>query len=224
MLALCLVLNPFEYIKDMNYHYMARVYDDKTLYDVLRKFVINGTDRHHILNMKDDWPNNFMLKEQINVSRLETDMQDIAQKINEKIYRSDTLTIDQLYHMMCQLTALAHLLHVYEFQISLLRFDRAIHLEKFRFTLLGLSDAMQRSVEADIVKLNLDFVKLKLELEATKIENLKLHKRVWNESPSDSLDKIDSPRTGIQRMLLQLQNANGNSDLHTLASTEQFLY
>jgi hypothetical protein len=87
-----------------------------------------------------------------------------------------------------------------------LGFDREIHLEKFRRTLLGLSDTIQRSVLADIVK-------LKLELEATKIENLKLHKRLWNAPPTDSLDKIDSPRTGIERMLLQLQNANGNMDL-----------
>jgi hypothetical protein len=108
--------------------------------------------------------------------------------------------IDTL-ELLCQLES--ELLKFVVYYCSLKNFElreTKVDLDK---TILD-SEEIKRKLD----RANDDIKKLQVELGAAKHEITRVHKALWTNHNSDSLDHVESPRSGLQSMLLQLQNAN----------------
>jgi hypothetical protein len=71
----------------------------------------------------------------------------------------------------------------------------------------------ETKVDSEEIKRKLDRANhniktLQVELGAAKHEITRIHEELWTAHTSDSLDHVESPRPGLQSMLLELQNAN----------------
>jgi hypothetical protein len=63
-------------------------------------------------------------------------------------------------------------------------------------------------IKRKLDRANHDIKRLQVELGAAQHEITRIRHALWTTHSSDSLDHVESPRSGLQSMLLQLQNAN----------------